>query len=205
MCIRAHYLSLSSARKSSRPILFWRCVLILSSHLRLGLPSAPFHSGFTTKTLHPPVFSPIRATCTANLTLHLNPNYMWYAQITKLIIMQSSPFPCHLIPPPQLEQRRRYRESLRAGRSGDRIPLGESFTATLYTVCGAHPATYKMGPCSFPLVKRPGCRVDHQSAANAEAKERVELHFHSPQVTGTALSFTFHNSQCPVLKQTAAM
>jgi hypothetical protein len=121
--------------------------------------------------------------------------------------MQSSPFPCYLIPPPQLGQRRRYSDPLWAGRSGDRIPLVERFAATLCTVSGAHPATSKMGTW---LVKRPGCRVDHPSAPNAEAKERVGLYLHSPsvssrQATGRALSFTSHNSQCPVLKQTPAI
>ena len=40
----------------------WRSILILSTHLRLCLPSGIFPSGFPTKTLYTPVFSPIRAT-----------------------------------------------------------------------------------------------------------------------------------------------
>ena len=36
----------------------WRSILILSSHLRPGLPSVLFPSGFPTKTLYTPLLSP---------------------------------------------------------------------------------------------------------------------------------------------------
>jgi len=49
----------------------WRSVLILSTHLRLGLPSGLFPSGFPTKTLYTPLSSPVRAKCLA----HLNCNF----------------------------------------------------------------------------------------------------------------------------------
>ena len=47
----------------------WRSILILSTHLRLGLTSGLFPAGFPTKNLYTLLSSPIRATCPAHLIL----------------------------------------------------------------------------------------------------------------------------------------
>jgi len=46
-----------------------RLILILTTHLRLGLPSGLFPSVFLSKTLYNPLSSPIRATRPTNLIL----------------------------------------------------------------------------------------------------------------------------------------
>ena len=67
----------------------------------------------------------------------------------------------------------RYNYSLRAGRSGGRIPVGARFSAAVHTGLGAHPSFYRMGTGSFPGVKRQGSGVDHLPPANTEVKERL--------------------------------
>jgi len=70
---------------------------------------------------------------------------------------------------------------LRAGRSGDRIPVwGRDFS---------HPSRSALRPTQPPTqcvpglsrgVNRPGRGIDHSSPSIAEVKERVELHLYSP-------------------------
>ena len=57
------------------------------------------------------------------------------------------------LPPAHTGQRSRYSDWLRAGRSGDRIPVGERFSAPVQTGPGAHPASCTMRTGSFPRVK----------------------------------------------------
>ena len=68
--VRHLSLSWASPNQSTYPHpTSWRSIVILSTHLCLGLPSGLFPSGFPTKTLYAPISSPIRATCSAHLIL----------------------------------------------------------------------------------------------------------------------------------------
>jgi hypothetical protein len=74
----------------------------------------------------------------------------------------------------------KYIGSLRAGRSGNRIPVVARFPAPVQTGPGAHAASYTIGTVSFPGVKRPGRGVDHPPPSSAEVNKRVGLYLYSP-------------------------
>jgi hypothetical protein len=66
---------------------------------------------------------------------------------------------------------RSFESPLRAGRSGDRIPLGPRFTAPVQTGPAAHPASYTTGTGSLLGVKRPERGVDHPPHLGPRLKE----------------------------------
>ena len=67
----------------------WRSIVILSTHLRVGLPSDLLPSGFPTKTLYTLLSSPIRATCPAHLFFSiLSPAQYWVHHNSILIKIQ---------------------------------------------------------------------------------------------------------------------
>jgi len=70
-----------------------------------------------------------------------------------------------------LEWRSRYSDWLRAGQSGDRIPVGARFSALVLTGPGAYPASYTMGTGSLPEVKRPGSGTDQPPSFASRLKK----------------------------------
>jgi hypothetical protein len=65
----------------------------------------------------------------------------------------------------------RGRDWLRAGRSGDRIPMEGRFFVHVTIVARAHPASCTMGTGTFPVVKRPGRGADHPPPSVEVKKE----------------------------------
>jgi hypothetical protein len=65
----------------------------------------------------------------------------------------------------------RYSDWLRAGRSGDRIPVGARFFAHVQNGPGAHPASYTMDTGYFLGVMRPRRGADHPPPSSAEVKK----------------------------------
>jgi hypothetical protein len=66
-----------------------------------------------------------------------------------------------------------YSDSLRAGRSGDRMPAGSEFSVPVQTGAGVQPYSYIMGTGSLPEVKRPGRGVDHPPPSSAQLVHRL--------------------------------
>jgi hypothetical protein len=74
----------------------------------------------------------------------------------------------------------RYIDSLRAGRSGDRILVGARFSAPVQTGSEAHPASYIMDTGSFPGVKRAVRGVDHSPHLGPRLKRERSYTSNSP-------------------------
>jgi len=70
--------------------------------------------------------------------------------------------------------------SVRAGRSGDRIPVRTGFSAPVQIDPRAQLASYTIGTASFAEVKRPGRGVEQPPPFSVEVKERVEPYLYTP-------------------------
>jgi hypothetical protein len=75
----------------------------------------------------------------------------------------------------------RYSGWLRAGRHGDRIPVGSRFYAPVQTDPGTHPSSCIMGTGSFPGVESSrGVTLTPHPLLMPRSKNRVVLYLYSP-------------------------
>ena len=76
--------------------------------------------------------------------------------------------------------RRRYSDSLQAGRSGNRIPVGGETFRTRPDRPWDPPSLLLNGYRVFPWgIKRPGRDIHHPPPSSFEVKERIQLHLYS--------------------------
>jgi hypothetical protein len=79
---------------------------------------------------------------------------------------------------------------LRAGGSGDRIPVGARFSAPVQTDSGAHPASCTMDTRSLSRGKAAGAWRWPPTPSSAEVKETVELYLYTSGPSWPVLGWT---------------
>ena len=97
---------------------------------------------------------------------------------------------------PRPRQRSRFRDVLRAWRSGDRTLVWGGGREFAHPSRPAPRSTYSGYQVSSAGIKRPGCGVEHPPSSSAEIKETVELYLYSPSAPlrpgiGRTVLFTF--------------
>ena len=133
----------------------WRSILILPSHLLLGLPSGLLPSGSPTKTLYTTLSSPIRATCPAHLIL------LYF--ITRTILGEEyksfSSSLCNLLHSP-----------VTSSLLGPNILLNTMFSNTLSFLSSLNVSDQVSHPYKITKWKTFGVRIAHRTTAERSNK-----------------------------------